>query len=177
MFGIKKRIWTKQLKRAATIESCLVAGIFDHQLAIHGYDADNNEPSEVDGALFAGATHYMLAIDIKAQLQMLNGSPHGDEEIRSIAAQLLASDPDLERLIIRLLYEIASLAHMLEREDWAQDYLNKHPRIMDVLTPARATHPDLFRDAQETEFQILFNRFAEKYLPDMKNSTRAIFSQ
>lgn len=98
MFGLKKRIWTKQLRRAATIENCLKAGIFDHQI-VHGYDACENKPSDVELALFAGDVYDILAWDIQKQVQMLEGSPEDAETIHSMARQILASDPDLERLV------------------------------------------------------------------------------
>jgi len=176
MFGIKRRIWTKQLRRAATIENCLKAGIFDHQVASHGYDASDNKPSDVELALFAGAVNYILTWDIQKQLQMLEGHSEDAETIHSMAHQILASDPNLERLVIRLLYEIASLGRLLEREEWAIKFLHDHPRIMDVLTIARTTHPELFRDIEEPEFKALFDRFIGKYLPDMKETARTLFA-
>jgi hypothetical protein len=176
MFGLKKRIWTKQLRRAATIENCLKAGILDHLIASHGYDAGDNKPSNAELALFGGAVNYIVAWDIQKQLQMLQGSPDGAETILAMARQTLASDPDLERLVIRVLYEIASLGHLLEREDWARKFLHNHPRIMDVLTVARPEHPELFRDVEETEFKALFDRFMEKYLPDMQDTAGSLFN-
>jgi len=175
MFGIKKRIWTKQLKRAATVENCLKAGVFDFQMASHGYNTDDNQPSAVELALFAGAVNHILAWDTSKQLQVLEQHPEGAETIQSMAHQLLAADPDLERLVIRVLYEIASLGPLLERDEWARMFVSEHPRIMDVLTPARTTHPELFRDVQEVEFKALFDRFIDKYLPDMKETARALF--
>jgi len=42
--------------------------------------------------------------------------------------------------------------------------------------PARAKYPELFRDVGETEFKALFERFAEKYLPDMKDNVGEMFN-
>jgi hypothetical protein len=176
MFGIKKRIWTKQLKRAATVENCLKTGIFEYQVASHGYDAGDNKPSDVELALFAGAVNHILAWDIRKQLQLLERHSEGAETIQSMAHQILVSDPDLESLVIRVLYDIASLGHLLEREEWARKFVNEHPRLMDVLIPARTTHPELFLDVEEVEFKSLFERFIDKYLPDMKEAARTLFA-
>lgn len=176
MFGIKRRIWTKQLKRAATIENCLKAGIFDRLVASHGYDASDNEPSDAELAVFGGAVNYILACDIQPHIQMLDAHSDAAETIQSLAHQILASDPNLERLVIRVLYEIASLAHMLRRDEWATEFLQHHPRIMEVLTVARPTHPELFRDVEETHFKALFAGFIDRYLPDMKDSARSFFA-
>lgn len=174
VFGIKRRIWIKQLKRAVTIENCVKAGIADHLIASHGYDADN-QPSDAECALFGGAVNYIVAWGIQKQLQMMGGSPDAAERIHTLARQTLASDPDLERLVIRLLYEIATLGHLLESEDWARKFLHDHPRIWDVLTVARPKHPKLFRDVEEMEFKALFARFIDKYLPDMKHTAGSMF--
>jgi hypothetical protein len=85
------------IKKAAIIENCLKAGIFDHQVAGHACDASHNKPSDAEQALFAGAVNYILACDIQQQLQMLKGDPEATATIQSIAHQILASDPDLER--------------------------------------------------------------------------------
>lgn len=176
VFGIKRRIWTKQLRRAATIENCVKAGIIDHLIESHGYDADDNKPSNAELALFGGAVNYIVAWGIQKQLQMLEGSSDAAETIHALARQTLASDPDLERLVIRLLYDIATLGHLLEREDWARTFLHNHPRIWDVLTVARPKHPELFRDVEEMEFKALFARFIDKYLPDMKDTAGSMFN-
>lgn len=175
MFGIRKRIWLKQLRRAVIVENSLKIGIADHLITSHGYDTACNKPSDVELALFGGAVNYVLAWDIQKQLELLNGYPGGAERIQSIARQILAADPNLERLVIRLLYEIASLTHMLQREEWATEFLHNHPRIMDVLTVARPMHPELFRDVDESEFKALFECFIDKYLPRM-TECRKLFS-
>jgi hypothetical protein len=92
-----------------------------------------------------------------------------------MACKILASDPELERLVIRLLYEIASLGHLLQKDEGARTFLNYHPRIMDVLSEARQKHPELFCDAKDIEFKALFHRFIDKYLPDMKKSVDSLF--
>ena len=170
MFGIKKRFWIKQLKRAANVENCLKAGIFDHQVR-----SIRRKPSDVEGALFAGAVNDILAWDIQQQVQMLEGSREDAETIHSMARQILSSDPNLERLVIRLLYEIASLGHLLDRDEWSRNFLHKHPRIMEILAVAQPKHPELFRDIEEIEFKALFERFIDKYLPDMKETAGSLF--
>ena len=174
VFGIKRRTWIKQLKRAAVIQNYVVAGIADHLIASHGYDGDNR-PSDAECKIFGGAVNYIIAWGIQEQLQMIEGSPDAAERIHTLARQTLASDRDLERLVIRLLYDIATLGHVLEREDWARKFLHDHPRIWDVLTVARPKHPELFRDVEEVEFKALFARFIDKYLPDMKETAGSMF--
>jgi hypothetical protein len=176
LFGTREAIWTKQLRRAVTIENCLKAGIFDRQVESHGYDASDNKPSDDEGAIFAGAVNYILAWNVDKQVQMLGGSSDASEKIHTLARHILASDPNLERLVVRVLYEIASLCHLLKRDEWATKFLQDHPRIMDVLAVARTKHPELFRDVEETEFKALFDRFIEEYLPDMKQTTAGLFS-
>ena len=175
MFGLKKRIWMSQLRRAVTIENCLKTGIFERQVESHGYDARDNKPSDEELAVFGNAVNHILTWNIDKQVQMLGGGPDAAEKIHSLAGEILASDPNLERLVVRVLYEIASLGHLLEREEWARKFLQDHPRIMDVLAVARTKHPDLFRDVEETEFKALFDRFIDEYLPDMKQTSAGMF--
>ena len=165
MFGIKKRIQTRQLRRAVAVENWVKAGMFDHQIAVNGYDSGEHPPSDHEIAIYAGAINYILAWDIETQLKLLGGSADNAETIRNHAQELLDSDPDLEKLVIRLLYEIASLAKVLEKDEWANQYLRNHPRIMEVLFRAREGHPGLFRDIDESQFEALFAQFVARYLP------------
>jgi hypothetical protein len=174
MFGLKKRVWTEQFSRAATVENWVKAGIYDYLITSHE-QASGSKASDFDLALFAGAAHYIVAWDIQKQLEMLKGHSEGAETIRSIAHQILASDSDLERLVVRLLYEIESLGLLLGRDERVTKYLHNHPRIRDVLAGARTRYPELFRDVEEIEFKTLFRRFMEKYVPAQKESVQKLF--
>lgn len=144
-------------------------------MELHGYDAEINTPSDRELAVIGGAVNYILALGIEKQVQMLGGSTEGISAIHSRAYKILSSDPVLEKLIIRLLYDIASLGELLKKDSWAQGYLREHSRIMEVLVPARDKYPELFRDVDESKFKGLFAYFVDKYLPDMKESTSALF--
>lgn len=175
MFGLKKRIWQKQLKRAATIENCLLAGLFDHLMASNGYDAQKNEPTDEEGSLMAGTAQWILGIGIEKQLEMCDDEKVATERIQTSANELLQSDEMLEQLTIRLLYEIASLSMMLRKDAWAQEYAGKHIRIMEILSAARPKWPELFRDVDEALFKKLFTRYLDIYMPDMRASASQLF--
>ena len=173
MFGMKTRIYTAQLKRAATIENLVKVGIFDRQVELLN---SSEELNDHDGAIIAGAVNYILTWDVGKQLQTLGGTAEDAELIYSRARLILKSDSQLEQLVIRLLYEIASLGHLLQKDEWAKNFLRNHPRILEVLTIAKNEHPELLRDADESKFKILFAQFIDNYLPEMKQSASTIFN-
>lgn len=175
MFGLKKRIFTKQLKRAATIENYLLAGIFDYLMASRGYDAEKNKPSDQDGALMAGTAAWILGIGIEKQLEMFDDDKIATERIQANANELLRADEILEKLAVRLLYEIASLSMMLKKDPWTQEYLDKHVRIMEILNAARPKWSELFKDVDESLFKSLFIGYIDKYMPDMRTSASQLF--
>ncbi len=173
MFGMKKKM-KRQLNRAATIENCLLAGIFDYVMASRGHDA-GKELDRQEAAIIAGTAHWILGIGIEEQVLMFGDDEIATEKIQACANTLLRSDERLERLVVRCLYEIKALSLMLDNDQWAQECVGKHIRIMEILNEARPKWPELFRDISESLFKSLFIDYIDKYMPDMKNSTSKLF--
>jgi hypothetical protein len=163
------------LKRAATIENCLLAGLFDYLMEANGYGGENNKPSDEDGALMAGTVRWVMGIGIEPQLEVLRDEKVATEKIQSSANELLQSDEMLERLTVRLLYEIASLSMLLKKDAWSQGFAGKHVRIMQILKTARPKWPELFRDVDESVFKDLFAGYLDRYMPDMRASATQLF--
>ena len=183
MFGLKKlylhwrakRILTRQLKRAATIENYLLLRICGYLKASSGRDAEKDKPNDQDLALIVGTAHWILGIGIETQVLMFGDAEIATERIQASANDLLRADEMLERLVVRLLYEIASLSMMLNKDKWAQEYVGKHIRIMEILKAARPKWPELFKDVNESLFKRLFVGYLEKYDPDMRNLASQLF--
>jgi hypothetical protein len=64
---------------------------------------------------------------------------------------------------------------MLKKDAWAQEYVDKHVRIMEILNAARPKWPELFKDVDESLLKRLFIGYIDKYMPDMKTSASQLF--
>ena len=175
MFGMKNRVLKKQLSRAATIENCLKAGLFDHLMDVNGFDAERNPPSDQEAIGLGATVNWVLAGSIDAQLAKLSDGKAAADSIRTNAAEMLRRDENLHKLVVRLLYEIVSICMMLNKNKEAQAYLANHPRAIEVLEPARSANPELFEDVDERLFKEYFSKFISQYMPDMKTSTSRLF--
>lgn len=161
----------KQFRRAVSIENILKVGVFSHLIESHGYNSTDNEPPKRDILLYGAALNYIFCGEI---------TPEPDEGISretifSTAQQILDSDVNLERVIVRTLYDIASLSLVIEKDNWSNDVLAHHPRLIEVIVPYKGKYPELFSDVTEKEFKSLFNNFIQAYYPSMKDSTSSLF--
>jgi len=95
--------------------------------------------------------------------------------IYSKADEIQKSDPDLEALIKRILYDIGSLCMMLKDEEYAQQIWAEHPRLMETVTQNRNKNPEKFKDYNEEQFKELISKYADKYDPGMKNHLLKLF--
>lgn len=177
MFGFKNKIQMAQFRRAVSIENVLKAGIFDHQIESHGYNSTDNPPSKLDLLLFGASINYIFAGPIDGNnLNELKTMGKDREDIFSCAGKILYSDVDLERVVVRTLYDVASLGALVKQDTWVTGIMAQHPRIMEVLIPYKTKYPELFSDVTENVFKTLFERFVRVYSPSMQATTASLFS-
>jgi len=170
MLGFNKKIYERQLKRVVIINNAVMMGIFSNQVNLLNLPI-GERPSESESAIIAGAINYIFGMDIGEQAEGLK-----DKNLVYLkASEILKSDTELERLILRGLYDIATLCHTLEKEEWATELLSEYPGIMQLLKDGEERYPELFKDYKEREYRVLVEKFADKYEPNMKNSLLGLF--
>lgn len=177
MFGFNKRIYERQLKRAVVINNAIMVGVFDHRINLLGHPI-NNPPrdSEIpEIRIISGAINYIFAKSIEAPIEEFNDKDKARALVYSKAQEILTSDSELERLILRVLFDIFSLCNILKKEEWAAKILSEYPRIMQVLKDGKEKYPETFKDYKEKEYRVLTEKFADKYAPEMKNSLLKLF--
>jgi hypothetical protein len=172
MFGFKKITYKRQLRRAVLIGNAVRAGIFDYQVNLLGY-----EPKEVDDSvrIIAAAINYIFGNDFDKSIQTFIDKGKTKKLVYSKAAEILKSDPDLEELIQRILYDIGSLCVMLKDDEYAQQIWADHSRLMYILTKNKENNPEKFKDYNEEQFKKLISKYADKYDPKMKNHLLKLF--
>lgn len=179
MFGFKKRmvnrVLKKQTSRAVTIHNCILAGIVDYLLLTRENEMHGIEPSDEDLAMMGGTAHWILGIDIEDQLGMCQNKQLAFKHIQEQASELCQEDELLEKLCIRLLFDICSLSMLLQNDTWFQIFAGNHIHMMRMLKSAKPKWPELFMDIDETIFKNLYIHFTDKYIPDIKNSATNLF--
>lgn len=173
MFGLfnKKKAFMKQFRRAVSIENVLKMGIFSHLIESNGYNSTDKEPPKRAIILYGAAINYIFCDQIDAD----PGEEISREAILSAAQQILDSDVNLERVIVRTIYDIASLSLLIDKDNWSNEVLAHHPRLIEFIVPYREKYPELFSDVTEKEFESLFNNFIRVYSPSMKDVTSSLF--
>lgn len=172
MFGFNKRIYRRQLRRALLISNAVRAGLFDYQVNLLGY-----EPGKPDDKtkIVAAAINHMFGNSFDKSIETFVDKEETKKLVYSKADEILKSDPDLEALIQRILFDIVSLCVVLKDEEYAQQIWEEHPRLMEVVTQNRNKNPKNFRDYNEKEFKKLVSKYADKYDPKMKNHLLKLF--
>jgi len=172
MFGFNKRIYRRQLRRSLLISNAVRAGLFDYHVNLLGY-----EPKEPDDRIriIAAAINYMFGNDFDKSIETFIDKEKTKRLIYSKADEIQKSDPDLEALIKRILYDIGSLCMMLKDEEYAQQIWAEHPRLMETVTQNRNKNPEKFKDYNEEQFKELISKYADKYDPGMKNHLLKLF--
>ena len=154
-----------QFRRAVSIENVLKAGVLDHQFESHGYNATNRPPKS-DHLVFIASINYIFAGDISPETQSeLSELGVGEGVVQTKAQEILNSDVDLERVIVRTLYDIYSLGMLVQKGDWVNNVLAHHPRLTEVIVPYMEKYPELVHDVTEKEFKFLYERFVRIYAP------------
>jgi len=172
MFGFKKRIYKRQLRRSLLISNAVRAGLFNYHVNLLGY-----EPREPDDRtrIIAAAINYMFGNDFDKSIETFIDKEKTKKLVYSKADEILKSDPDLEALIQRILYDIGSLCIMLKDEEYAQQISAEHPRLMEIVKQGRNKNPEKFKDYNEEQFKKLISKYADKYDPRMKNHLLKLF--
>jgi len=172
MFGFNKRIYERQLRRSLFISNAVRAGLFDYHVNLLGY-----EPRKPDDRtkITAAAINYMFGNDFDKSIETFIDKEKTKKLVYSKADEILKSDPDLEELVQRILYDIGSLCVMLKDEEYAQQIWAEHPRLMEVVTQNRNKNPEKFNDCNEERFKKLISKYADKYDPKMKSHLLKLF--
>ena len=172
MFGSTKRIYERQLRRALLISNAVRAGLFDYQVNLLGY-----EPRKPDDRtkIVAAAINYMFGNDFDKSIETFIDKEETKKLVYSKANEILESDPDLEELIQRILYDIGSLCVMLKGEEYAQQIWAEHPRLMGILIENRNKNPEKLKDYNEEQFRKLLSKYASKYDPKKKDHLLKLF--
>ena len=168
MFGFTKRTYKRQLRRALLIGNAVRAGLFDYQVNLLGY-----EPEEVDDRIriIAAAINHMFGNRFDKSIETFIDKEETKKLVYSKADEILKSDPDLEELVQRILYDMASLCIVLKDEEHAQQIWAEHPRLMEVVTQNRNN----FNDYNEDQFRKLVSKYADKYNPELKSHLLKLF--
>ena len=169
------RVLKMQTSRAVTVHNCILAGIFDHLLLTRENENHEIEPSDEDLAMMGGTAHWILGVDIEDQLEMCQNKQLAFKQIQEQASVLCQEDELLEKLCIRLLYDICSLSILLQNDIWFQSFAANHIRMMSMLQSAEPKWPEIFRDIDESIFKDLYIHFTHKYIPNMKDSAADLF--
>jgi hypothetical protein len=160
MFGFGKSVYRRQLKRAVLVQNAVMLALFSHfrkQIGADGHSSAND-------AIAAGI-NYLFGK--KAEN---NFGTEGRALYRKVL-QTVADDSDLEKLIVRILFDVASLSAKLKNST----VLSEFPRIIARLDHGREAHPEIFEDWKEVHFKTLFEKFADKYDPELKRQSGSLF--
>jgi hypothetical protein len=172
MFGLNKRIYRRQLRRALLISNAVRVSLFAYQMNLHGY-----EPTKPDdrARIIAAAINYMFGNDFDRSIETFIDKEETKKLVHSKADEILKFDPDLEELVQRILYDIGSLCIMLKDDKYAQQMWAEHPRLMEIVTENGNKSPEKFKDYNEEQFKKLISKYADKYDPKMKDHLLKLF--
>jgi hypothetical protein len=173
MFGSNKRIYERQLRRALLISNAVRVGLFAYHANLLGYEP-KEEPNDRTG-IIAAAINYMFGNDFDKSIETFIDKEKTKKLVCSKADEILKSDPDLEALIHRILYDIGSLCIMLKDDKYAQQIRAEHPRLMEIVTENGNRSPEKFKDYNEEQFKKLISKYADKYDPKMKDHLLKLF--
>jgi len=173
MFGFSKRIYRRQLRRALLISNAVRAGLFAYQVNLLGYKPEE-EPNDRT-RIIAAAINYMFGNNFDESIEPFIDKEKTKKLVYSKADEILKSDPDLEELIQRILYDIGSLCVMLKDEEYAQQIWAEHPRLMEIVKENRNRNPEKSKDYNEEQFKKLIRKYADKYDLKMKNHLLKLF--
>lgn len=172
MFGLFKRTYKKQLRRCLLISDAVRVGLFAYQVNSLGYES--REPDDRT-KIIAAAINYMFGNDFNKSIETFIDKEKTRELVYSKADEILKSDPELERLVQRILYEIGSLCVILKDEEYARQIWADHPRLMEIVTQSRNKNPEKLKDYNEEQFKKLISTYADKYDPKMKSHLLRLF--
>jgi len=172
MFGFKKRTYRRQLRRALLVSNAVRTRLFDYQVNLLGY-----EPGKPDDRtkIIAAAINYMFGNDFDKSIETFLDKGETKRLLYSKADEILKSDPDLERLIHRILFDISSLCIMLKDDEYAQQIWADHPRLMEIIVRNKSKYPENLKDYNEEQFKELISKYADKYDPKIKNHLLRFF--
>ena len=173
MFGFNKRIYERQLRRSVSISNAVRVGLFAYQVNLLGYEP-REEPNDRT-RIVAAAINYMFGNNFDESIETFIDKEETKKLVYSKADEILKSDPDLEALVHRILWDIASLCIVLKDEEYAQQLWAEHPRLLEITGQNRNKHPRTLKDYNEQEFKKLVSKYADKYDPKMKNHLLRLF--
>jgi hypothetical protein len=163
MFGFGNRVRERQLKRAILIQNAMMLNMFSHQRKMLGVQETSS--NKWDGVI-ASAINKSFGKDNDA-----DGTTDEEKRVFAQVRQSIQSDPCLQKLILRVLYDIVSLCAQLKNGALLAEY----PRALEVLERGRKQYPDVFEDWKELQFKALARDFADKYDPNLKGMLLKLF--
>ena len=172
MFGSNRRIYKRQLRRSLSISNAVRVGLLDYKVNLIG---NENGKQDERTKIIEDEINYMFGNDFDKSIETFIDKEETRKLVYSKADEILRSDPDLEELIQRILYDIGSLCAMLKDEEYAQQIWTDHPRLMEIVTQNRNKNPEKFKDYNEKQFKKLISKYADKYDPEMKSHLLGLF--
>ena len=164
MFGFAKRARVRQLKRAIIIQNIIMMNIFSHQRKAAGGEGAKSDKFD---RVIASSINQLFGQEIDAA-----EFSQEDKRLFSKVTESVKSDLDLDKLILRVLFDIFTLSCTLKNVD----LISKYSGATDILERGKKIHPDIFEDWKEIQFKALLERYADKCDPSLKDSLRKMFS-
>lgn len=164
MFGAKKRVGLKKLKRNQVITDIVIMGLADTELTKRNI-TDGDELTD-DLLLSAQAINYLLIREVAPEYQ------DKTQLIEERVNQLIASYRGLDLLVNYILTDRANWYRLVYSDSELKskdDFL----RIARVLQDGKDLYPNEWSDK---DFERLFKTFVDKYNPDMSHRVKDIFS-